>query len=66
MQFESFHWLRHVFVTLLGEKLHQNTRSLRNFCLWGCKAAAVSLIWNNFFFVLCGKNFDFAEDVHGC
>ena len=44
----------HVFFSVLGEKLLQNNKSPWNFSLWGCKAAALSLIWNNFS-VLCGK-----------
>ena len=40
----------HVFVAVLGEKLLQNNKSLRNVCLWGCKEAALWLIWHNFLF----------------
>ena len=43
-----------VFVAVLGEKLLQNNRSLRSFCFWGCKEAALSPIWHDFS-VLCGK-----------
>ena len=41
----------HVFVTVSKEKLHvlQNNHSLLNFCLWGCKAAALLLMSHNFF-----------------
>ena len=40
----------HVSVAVLGEKLLQNNQSLRNFCLWGCKEAALLLIWHNCLF----------------
>ena len=43
-----------VFVAVLGEKFLQNNRSLQNFCFWGCKEAALLLIWHNFS-VLYGK-----------
>ena len=45
-----------VFVAVLGEKLLQKNQSLQNFCLWGCKAAALLLMWYcNSFSVLYGK-----------
>ena len=37
-------------MAVLGEKLLQNNQSLRNFCFWGCKEAALSLMWHNFLF----------------
>ena len=52
-----------VFVTILRGKLPQNNQFLWNFCLWGWWAAASSLIWSNFFSVLCGKC---SEDTEIC
>ena len=37
-----------VFSAVSGEKLPQNNHSLWNFCFWGCKEAALSLIWHIF------------------
>ena len=44
-----------VSIAVLGVKLLKNNQSLRNFHLCGCWAAALSLMWHSFFFVLCGK-----------
>ena len=62
----------HVFVTVLGEELFQNSQSLfflKNFCLWGCKVhvAALLLIWNilwNMFPFYADKNAGYVEDAH--
>ena len=53
-----------VFVTALGEKLLQNNQSLEFLLvgLWGCKVAALSLIWHNFC-VLWGKSSDYMEEA---
>ena len=41
-----------VFIPVLREKLLQNSQSLRNFCIWGCKEAALSLRWPNFLCIM--------------
>ena len=53
-----------VFVIVLGEKLLQNNQSLLNFCLWGCKAAALLLMWHNIVPYYAEKSSDYAEDAH--
>ena len=40
-----------VFIGVLGVKLLQNNQSLRNFCLWGCKAAGLLLVAQFFCFM---------------
>ena len=50
----------HVFVAVLGEKLLQNNQSLRDFCLWDCKEAALSLLWRNVMFCV-EKCSDYAD-----
>lgn len=39
----------HVFFAVLEIKLNQNNKTLQNFHLWGCKAAALALLYNFFF-----------------
>ena len=50
------------FRRCLKEKLLQNNQSPRILCLWGWKAAALSLILG-IFSVLCGKCSEDAEDA---
>lgn len=44
----------------IANKLFQNNHSLQNFCLQGCKAAELSLIWNIFLCFIWEKSCDYS------
>ena len=52
-----------VFITVSGVKLLQNNQSIQNFCLWSCKATALSLMWHNFFCFTWKKSSDYVENA---
>ena len=52
----------HVSFAVLEMKLNQNNKTLQNFHLWGCKAAALALLYN--FFLFCEEKVtDYAENM---